>query len=377
MANDFLTMQEIAQQALLRLRNNLVFANLVYTDYSDEFAQKGDTIQVKKPAVFDAKDFTSTTDAQDIEEDKVLVSLDKIADVTVDITSKQLTLNVQDFGEQVVEGAMQAIAQKIDEDLADLYKDVYNYSGDAGQTPDKLAHISAARKVLNENKVPFGSRRMVVDPEADADLLVLDAIINAEKSGTTAALREASIGRLLGFDTFMNQNIVAHTKGTLATDGTDTIQPKAAISAGATTATLESSGSDDLTGTLVKGDIIEFEDVEGSYVITETATADNNEIAIKFSPGAAEEVATTKDVTIKDSHTGNLAFHRNAFALVNRPMALPMGGADGYVASFEGLTVRATMGYSMSSKENTMSFDILYGTKTLDPRLATRVWGKA
>ena len=379
MSNQFLTTDLIAREALVRLRNNLVFAGLVYADYSNEFAQVGDTIQVKRPATFEAKDFTTDVDPQNIVEENVLVKMDKVADVTVEVTSRQLTQNIQDFGAQVVEGAMQAIAQKIDEDLAGLYVDIPFYAGDAGQTPAKLEHLADARKVLNENKVPFGMRRLVVDPEADANLLILDSIVNAEKSGSTQALREANIGRLLGMDSYMNQNIKSHTKGTLALTGTtDKIVPKAAIAAGATTGTLTRSGTTDtLSGTLVKGDIIEFEDIDGSFVITELATAATNDITIKFYPGAPAEIATTKEVTIKGNSIGNLAFHRNAFALVNRPMVLPVGGATGSIANFEGLSIRATQGYTMSKKVNEISFDILYGVKTLDPRLATRVWGKA
>lgn len=373
--NNFLTVQEIAQESLMRLRNNLVFAGLVHRDYSNDFASFGDTIQVKKPATFEAKDFVvdGSASAQSIEEDNVLVKLDKIADVTVDITSKELTMNIQDFGDQVIEGAMQALAQKVDSDLAALYKAIPYYSGTAGQDPSNLSHIANARKVLNVNKAPMGNRRLVIDPDAEANLLVLDAVVNAEKAGSTQALREASLGRLMGLDTFMSQNIFSHIKGTLATSGTDTIDLSAEATAGDQTIALAPSGSDALTGTVVVGDIINVGD--HSYVCTELATAAANAVTVKISPAIVETVDSGESVTIQASSVGNLAFHRNAFALVNRPMALPMGGAQGYVANYEGLSIRATMGYTMSSKTNSISFDILYGTKTLESKLATRVWG--
>ena len=57
MANTFLTSKEIARQALPILENNLVMGGLVYRDYSNTFAQKGDTIQVRKPAAFTAVEF--------------------------------------------------------------------------------------------------------------------------------------------------------------------------------------------------------------------------------------------------------------------------------------------------------------------------------
>jgi len=373
--NTFLTVQEIAQESLQRLRNNLVFAGLVHRDYSNEFASYGDTVQIKKPATFTANDFVSdgSTSAQNIEEDNVLVKLNKIADVTVDITSKELTLNIQDFGDQVVEGAMQALAQQVDADLAALYKDIPYYSGTAGQDPSTLTHLANARKVLNVNKAPMGSRRLVIDPDAEANLLVLDAVVNAEKAGSTQALREASLGRLMGLDSFMSQNIYDHTKGTLAASGEGTIDLSAAATAGATSVGLEGSGETTLSGTVVVGDVLNIGDHK--YVCTELATAAEGVATVKISPAIVETVDSGETITIEASSVGNLAFHRDAFALVNRPMALPMGGAEGYVANYEGLSVRATMGYTMSSKTNSISFDVLYGVKTLNPKLATRVWG--
>lgn len=377
MANEFLTVEEIARDSLLRLQNNLVMAALVHTDHSQEFASKGDTVQVKAPATFDAKDWDTgdSVSTQDIKEDRVLVKLDQVADVTVEITSRQLTQNIQDFGEQVTEGAMQAIAQKIDYELCKLYKGVHHYSGDAGQTPDELADIAQARKVLNDNKAPFNQRRLVVDTEADAELLVLDAIVHAEKSGTTDALREANIGRLMGFDTYMDQNIFSHGRGTLDIQSTPTnITVSGAHSEGATEVDL--AGVED--GTRVeKGDIVEIN--EKNYAVTEQSpVASSNTVTIKITPGLKESLSGGEVVErpIED-HTANLAFHRNAFAFVNRPMALPMGGAQGAVVNYNGLSIRATMGYGMSKKVNTISWDILYGNKVLQADLACRMFGSA
>ncbi|MCK9471783.1 MAG: P22 coat protein [Bacilli bacterium] len=368
MSNTFLTVNEIAKESLMRLQNNLVMGGLVYTDFSDEFSNKGDTVNVRKPATFVAKDFTNATETQGINEGAVPVKLDKIADVTVEVTSKQLGLNVQDFGSQVIDGAMQALAQKIDADLLSLYKDIPHASGTAGQTPKALADIANAGKVLNNNKVPFGNRRLVLDPEAQASLVVLDAIAGADKSGSTQALRDANIGRVLGLDSYLDQNVYTHTKGTLDAGATGTVD----VSTDGTKVTVASGGN---KGTVKKGDIVKFADVTGTYVVTSDAEMDATGAGTFNVYPALKEDITTKKITVTGSHVANLGFHRNAFALVNRPQALPMGGAEGYVANYNGLSIRVTMGYNMSSKVNTISFDILYGVKTLDPDLAVRMLG--
>lgn len=372
--NSFLTVNEIAKESVMRLNNTTVMAGLVHRNFENEFANKGDTIQVRKPATFEAKDFTTAIDPQNIEEDNVLVKLDKIADVSVEVTSKQLSLNIQDFGEQIIQPAMDAIAQKIDTSLMGLYADIPYTFGTAGTTPDALADIAGVGKILNTNKAPLSNRNLVIDPEAQAALIVLDAIANAEKSGSTQALREANMGRILGFNSYMSQNVKTHTKGTMAkTVGTLVTT----ASAGATSIVIEDNGTDGaVTGTLKKGDILTIADVAGQYVVTEDATVDEDtdKITAKIYPALAA-AATAKAVTIVASNVSNLGFHKNAFALVTRPQALPLGGAEGYIANYNGLPVRVTMGYTMSSKINTISFDILYGVKTLTPELASRLLG--
>lgn len=366
MSNTFLTVNEIAKESLMRLQNNLVMGSLVYKDFSDEYANRGDTVNVRKPATFIADEFATSVNVQDINEGAVPVKLDKIADVSVEVTSKQLSLNIEDFGSQVVEGAMQALAQKIDADLLGLYADVPYTTGTAGTTPTTLADISNVAKVLNTNKVPFGNRNLVVDPEAQASLVIIDSIVHADKSGDTQALRDANIGRVLGLDTYIDQNVKTHAKGTLDTNATGT------ANINTTEITVADGGN---AKTINKGDVVSFAGVTGTFVVLADATT-NASGAGTFNvyPALPKAISTAK-ITVVANHTANVGFHKNAFALVNRPMALPMGGADGYVANYDGLSIRVTMGYNMSSKVNTVSFDVLYGVKTLNPDLAVRMLG--
>ena len=47
--NNILTNDVIAKKALVLLKNNLVFARLVYRDYEKTFGKVGDTISLKLP----------------------------------------------------------------------------------------------------------------------------------------------------------------------------------------------------------------------------------------------------------------------------------------------------------------------------------------
>lgn len=368
MANQFLTIKEVARQALPRLIENLVFPNLVYRDFSDTFQKKGDEIQIRKPVKLEAKEFNPSTgvQAQDIDDSQtVTVKLDKIATVDVDISALEGALNIDDLNRQFIEPAAVALAQKINSDGLSLYADIPYVCGTAGTTPGELTDLAAVRKVLNANKVPVTGRKAVWDTEADAAFTTIPAIVNAEKSGSTAALREGSIGRLFGLDNYMSQAVKHHTAGSLSA----AVKPKAAASAGADSLTLSAEA---VTGSLKKGDILTI--LNKTYVVTADATAASNEITVSIYPALQDNVNTNTAVAITASHTANLAFAPMAFAFVTRPLVTP-SGVECYTTSYNGVSLRVTKGYDMKYKKEMLSMDVLYAYKTIYPELAVRALG--
>lgn len=377
MSNTFITTKEIARQLLPRLIENLVFPNLVYKDFSSEFVLgKGATIQVKKPVILTASDFDESTgtSAQGVSEESVEVTLDKLATVDVEFGAIQRATNVDGLNRLFLDPAAIALAQKINSDGLLLYKDIPYIGGAAGTTPDALSDFTAARLSLNNRNVPVSPRYALWDPTAESKFLEIDSVIEADKSGTTQALRNGSIGRLMGFDNYMSQAVKSHTIGTLATAGTSgkKIFLKGAA-AGATTVILDTDDTA-LTGTLVKGDILTFtkSGVSSTVVVTEDAEAVTNEISIKIYP--ALTAADNAEVSITAKHVANLAFHPSAFAFVTRPLAAP-AGVESYVTSYNGVTLRVVRGYDMKYKKETLSMDVLYGYKTMYPELAVRYLG--
>ena len=370
MANAFITIKDFARAALPRLIDHLVFPNLIYKDYSDDFAgMKGDTIQVRKPIVLEARDFDPNqgVNTQDITESTVDVTLDKIATVDVGIEALQGATSVEDLTRVFIDPAAAALAAKINADGLELYKDVYACAGTAGVTPASLSVLADARKVLNRSKAPVSGRSAVWDPEADAAFTSIDAIVHAEKSGSNQALREGSIGRVMGMDHFMSQGVKAHQTGITAAEG---VKVSANVAAGASKLSL--SGTT-LTGKLVKGDIIKIG--ANTFAVTQdSATASGNAIAnVQVTP-ALPALSANTEVTLVPSHTANLAFHPMAFAFVTRPLTAP-GGVESYVTNYNGISLRVVRGYDMQHKREMLSMDVLYGFKTLYPELAVRVLG--
>ena len=285
MANTILTPDIIAREALMVLRNNAVMANLVHRDYSDEFAAVGDTITIRKPATFEAKEYNgSAITVQDATETGVPVTIDKHLDVSFAVTSKEMALDIADFSNQFLVPAMQAFADKVDKYLIGLEASATNRVAHAsGDIAPK--DMIAARKFLTENAAPLADRRFVVGATAEADLLGSELFVSAEKVGDEGtALREASLGRKFGMDCYVDQNI---------------------------------------------GDA-------GDY-------------------------------------TPSIAFHKNAMALVTRPLALPQGAAKAAIVNYDGFGLRVVYGYDMNTKKDTVSIDMICGVKLLDQKLISVV----
>lgn len=282
MANTILTPDIIAREALMVLRNNAVFANLVYRDYSNEFvAGVGDTITVRKPAKFEAKEFSGTIETQNATESSVEVKMDKHLDVSFAVTSKEMTMDIADFSKQLLVPAMQAFADKVDGYLIGLVDAIATNKATMSGANATVADVVDTRAFLTKNAAPMTDRRFVYNTAIESDLLKTDLFTSAEKVGDEGtALREASLGRKFGMDFFVDQNM--------------------------------------------------------------------------------DKATTAKAV----------AFHKNAFALVTRPLALPAGSSNAAIMDYDGFSLRVVYGYDITKKTDTVSIDMLCGVKTLDENLA-------
>lgn len=210
MANTFLTPDIIAREALATLYEDLVMAALVHRDFSSEFdGAVGDTITVRKPTTFTAQEFTSTISVQNATETGVPVVLDTLLDVSFAVTAKDMALEIQDFGAQLLAPAMEAHAQAIDDKLLTLRDDVVAQVGDGTSTHtwDDGKVLIDARKTLSEAKVPQSERRAVVGPSIAAEWLDDELFVQADQSGSTQALTEANLGRKFQFNVFEHNGI--------------------------------------------------------------------------------------------------------------------------------------------------------------------------
>ena len=80
-----------------------------------------------------------------------------------------------------------------------------------------------------------------------------------------------------------------------------------------------------------------------------------------------------QNVDKADGYTPSIAFHKNAMALVTRPLALPQGAAKAAIMNYDGFGLRVVYGYDMNTKKDTVSIDMICGVKLLDQNLISVV----
>ena len=431
MANVQITPTIIAKEALIGVANQMVAANLVRQEFKNEFVKIGGTVNIRKPVKFTVgttENVTSTIN--DVKESNTSITVDKFANVTWLFKGSDLTLTVDQYRERYITPACNVIANKIDMDVLGLYKKVWNAVGTAGVTPSTFLQIGQAQAKMHEMAVPTINRRMIVDPDAQlglADglkgLFLQDAVKNIVVQGQAPKL-------LAGFDSYMDQNVVYHTRGVasgtpLVCLGTDsscggaaytTLSVTPSATAGwlkTNTSVLYTDGWTYGTATLLEGDVFTIAGVYSVNPVSKQSTGklqqftvmDTTNATINSSGGCAVTVspaicaptgwhlssglsatclayqtvdsvpANNAAITVVGSHRANLAFQRDAFALVCVPMELPDSCLFKARESYNGISIRVVKDFDILTNEETIRLDVMYGVAAIYPELAVRILG--
>lgn len=409
MTNTTLSASIVAKAAVGILENELVMANAVYRGYEDEFSKKingytvGDTITVRKPTDFTVRN-TITASAQEVTEAKLSIQVNQIAGVDFAFTSQQLTLNIGELSERVIRPAMIQIANQIDQQVMSLYKDIPQWVGTPGTLVQSFAGFAKGAQNMDQRSVPMGGRSAVLAP-ADFWALAGSQTALFSQAINNKSYREGEIGKIGGIDTFMSQNAPTFTTGPMG--GTPLINGAAQNTTydttGANTQTLITDGwTAAAAARVVAGDVFTIANVFDVNPVTKATLPFLKQFVVKsngssdaggnltltiapqiittgafqtVSAAPADNAALTFVGTANTSYTNNLFFDRNAFALVTVPMVKPPGAVECSRMSKNGISVRVIPFYDGTNDKSTWRLDVLYGTKTIDPRLAVRVSG--
>lgn len=378
MSNDLsAVIPKILAQGLMALRSNCVMPSLVNSDYSADAQKKGSTVDVSIPSAVAAKEVVpgpTPPATDDVNPTSVPVQLSQWWSADFALTDKDMKESMEGTIPMQASEAIKAIADNVNGYLFALYPQFYGYAGVAGTTPfaTSTAEATQVRAILNRQLAPLNDRRLVMDPDAEANALNLRAFQDINFAVSAQDVRDGKMPQKLGFGWTMDQAVPVH-ESTPLTAGAATVNGVHLAGVESVSIAKATNASD-----LVVGDIITFAGHDQTYAVTAGTTLAVGNTPVPISPPLQQNMVGGEVMTLKASHVVNLAFHRDAIAFATRTLEdeIPAGLGSLVQSAADpvsGLTLRLEV--TRQHKQTNWSFDILYGANVVRPQLGSRLAG--
>jgi hypothetical protein len=202
-----LTAGGISKVAIELLVRRLSLPRTVTMVPGDEFSgSNGDTITVRVPQPSAARTQASrgaALTADDLSEIGVDVTMAHLYHLK-NVSDQELSFDIENFARQITRPQAEAVAIGAEAELATVMNDLAPHATiEWDLTPaeaDDKATILAARKFLGDNDCPPEDRYLAVAPDIAARLLAHAFMTDVDRAGSADALRNASLGRVFGFN---------------------------------------------------------------------------------------------------------------------------------------------------------------------------------
>ena len=414
-SNTNLTPTMITRRMLMVLHQKINAVGNMNMQYDDRFAvtgaKIGQTLNVRMPPKYTVRTGAAISHQNHVER-STPITADSQYGVDVSFTSVELTMDIDDFSERIIEPAMSQLAAQIEGDcLSDGYKKVANYTNATTDGLMTFKRFQQGRANLTHELAPTTNRCAVLNPDSQVEFMdavkgLFQATVNIRNQ-----YREGLMGRTGGFDVFENTLTPAHTNGSLAgsplTDGTalgtaDTSNvwsSQTALSVnGATSGTTLKAGDIITLGTLAAGAVAVHPEtkvstgklrsfvVQSDVTLTTSATSYTVTVKPALIHGSGNSYqnctltqADTDDMTVtrigaaSAAFGQDLQFHRDAWGFVSPDLEdVSQYGAWGARRSKDGISMRLARQYAIGSDTVPTRVDVLFGFDELYPELANR-----
>lgn len=318
----------------------------------------------------DAADITTSTDS---------LVLSSYAGSSIPLKGEQWlqlsnTVGAEAALTQLYAQAIRKIVNTIEGAVADAaYKGASRAVGTAGTTPfaSNFNTVNELRQILEDNGCPMddGMLSLAISTSAGTNLRNLSTLTKVNEAGTNATLRNGELLNIGGFSIRASAGVRSHTKGT----GSGYLVNQTGLTNGSRAITVDTG-----TGTVLAGDIVTFASGTGSgfnYVVGSPLAS--NVFTLNH-PGLRGNIADNNAITVGNSYTANVGFHKSAIELAMRPPAQPPGGDAGEeIATLydekTGLSFSARLykGYGISQ----IKLMCFYGVKVWKPEFVGTLLG--
>jgi len=292
-----------------------------------ERVAKGDTVRAsftRAATAVDVSEAMTIPEGTDQTVDNKTLSISNSRAVQIPYTGEDVRHLNNGIGFETVYGdhikqAMRTLCNEIEADLAEeAYKNASRAFGTAGTTPfaSNFDEVAEIRQILVDNGMPTndGQCSLVLGTVASTNLRQLAQLQSVNQAGGSDLLRQGVLLDLQGMAVRESAQIQSHTKGTGAS-----ILVNGALAVGDT-----SVDADGGSGTILAGDVVTFAaDSTNKYVV---GTALSGGTFALNPTGVRTAIADNNAITVGNSYTANVAFHRNALELAVRAPAVPNGG---------------------------------------------------
>lgn len=401
MVQTLLTADEILRESLRILHQKATFLGTIDRQYDDSFSEsgarardgskRGSQLRIRLPNRFVIRT-GRTLAVQDVTEQSVTLEVTSQAGVDMNFSSKELTLDLNEFSKNFIEPAMATVASYMESTcLSGLARQVYNLV-DHDATAVSLLSFGLGRKALQDNLAPDDGQRCAL-LSTNHEVKLVDALKGLFHQSTQIEqqYREGRMGRTQGFEFMSSTHVNDHTTGT-AVKG-DTLynvngagQTGAALTVDTGTTTFEAGDVITIAGcTRVHPETKVSTGVAQQFVIT--ADAGPNATSLAISPaivvtGALQNVTAspTNGGAITKVGAGNaellngsLTYHKSAFTVATADLIMPEGVDFAAREVFDGVSMRIVRQYDINDDSMPCRIDVLFGYKAQYPQLAARI----
>jgi hypothetical protein len=299
------------------------------TSFSDKGVARGDSVTIPVTPVSTNAPFTpaaASSEGTSKTAESVSVTISKSQKNSHVLTGEQIRSlenggNYEEWVRQWSAQAMRALRNEAEVDAALAVKQGASRAyGTAGATPfsTSLAELAGARKILRDNGAPMADLQLVVNTDAELNLLNLNIIQQAFAAGTDQQLRTGVLARQMGFAIKASAGIATHAKGTAT--GID-VNFGAGYNIGDRTIVVHGSDS----GTVLAGDVLTWAGDTNKYIVASASVsgAASGDVVLNR-PGLRATLADAVEATLGANYTPNLAFERAAVVGVMRPPLIPV-----------------------------------------------------
>ena len=404
--NTLLTIDMVTRESLRVLHGTSAFVKTVNKQYDPAFARSGakigDTLRVRLPAQYTVST-SAVMDVQDTVEQSVSLPITQRAVVSMNFTSKEMALDLDDFSDTIIKPAMSVLAAHIDYTCLSMTLDVANSVGTPGTTPASINVWSDAMAKLDDSLAPRdGNRFVLASPTAMAKTMQGEKGLFNPSGAIADQYRNGMMYDAIGARWMMDQNLRNLTTGT-NTNRTTTCDLAASVTTGDTTLSID--GLSGATVTITEGEVFTIAacyDVNAEtkqsltnlkqFVVTATSTGSGSAITnLPISPtiygsasGGLQNVSVLPSsgddlvfygTTTATVYPQNLVYHRDAFTFATADLPMPRAAQMASRQVMDGISMRIWQGDDIINDSFPIRCDVLYGFVATRPQLACRVWG--